>query len=254
MKITEFTVDELDLFRNKCSFTDEERTCFEMKIKDASDIELAFALNCSESKVAFVKRKMRAKIDEVLRQNVRKANYLQQFPTCGNCQQRVLHTMAEWARLPDFLSIKGQEYVYTDYRTEGKINYPRSKMGDGVTYVSELPFYTSCITEEDMERWDNKPDTTSNDFGKVIIIDSSYTKDNKFVFPTDGYVTLTFDREREGEFAEVEIYGASEKSSFKLKKYTDIDRQSKEVFVRKGMKCVYLRTSDNAEIKFIPLI
>lgn len=253
MKISEFTLDELNLFRTQCSFTDEERTCFEMKIKDASDIELAFALTCSDSKVAFVKRKMRAKMDEVLRQNVRKANYPQHFPSCGNCQQRVLHTMAEWAKLPDFISVKGQEYVYTDYRTEGKINYPRSKMGDGITYVSELPFYTSCITEEDMERWDNKPDTTSNDFGKFIKIDNQYAGDKKFRFPTKGYVTLEFNSPGI-EHAEVRIYGASGQTYFTLSKYTERDNQSKEIMVEKGMQCEYVSASDNAEIKFYPLV
>ena len=253
MKITEFTLDELNMFRTQCSFTDEERTCFEMKIKDATDIELAFALNCSDSKVAFVKRKMRAKMDEVLRQNVRKANYPQQFPSCCNCQQRVLHTMAEWAKLPDFISVKGQEYVYTDYRTEGKINYPRSKMGDGEHYVSELPFYTSCLTEEDIDRWDNKPDTTSNDFGKIIKIDNQYVGDKKFRFPTKGYVTLEFNSPGI-EHAEVRIYGASGQTYFTLSKYTECDNQSKEIMVEKGMQCEYVSASDNAEIKFYPLV
>ena len=145
MKISAFTLDELNLFRSQCSFTESEAACFEMKAKDETDVAIAFALNVSASTVSVIKRRMRSKIDEVLRQNVRKAAYPQYHPSCGNCQQRVLHTMAEWARLPDFISVKGQEYVYTDYRTEGKINYPRSKMGDGEHYVSELPFYTSCF-------------------------------------------------------------------------------------------------------------
>ena len=78
-----------------------------MKAKDATDIEIAFALNVSDSTVSVIKRKMRTKIDEVLRAYVRKANYPQQYPSCHNCQQRVLHTMAEWAKLPDFISVKG---------------------------------------------------------------------------------------------------------------------------------------------------
>lgn len=131
MKISAFTLDELNLFRSQCSFTESEAACFELKARDETDVAIAFALNVSASTVSVIKRRMRSKIDEVLRQNVRKAAYPQQYPSCGNCQQRVLHTMAEWARLPDFLSVKGQEYVYTDYRTEGTINYPRSKMGDG---------------------------------------------------------------------------------------------------------------------------
>lgn len=253
MKISAFTLDELNLFRSQCSFTESEAACFELKARDETDVAIAFALNVSASTVSVIKRRMRSKIDEVLRQNVRKAAYPQQYPSCGNCQQRVLHTMAEWARLPDFISVKGQEYVYTDYRTEKGVDYPRSKMGDGVNYVSELPFYTSCLTEEDIDRWDNKPDTTSNDFGKIIKIDNQYVGDKKFKFPTKGYVTLEFNSPGI-EHAEVRIYGASGQTYFTLSKYTERDNQSKEIMVEKGMQCEYVSASDNAEIKFYPLV
>lgn len=252
MKISAFTTDELNLLREKCSFTDNESKCFEMKAKDATDIEIAFALNVSDSTVSVIKRKMRTKIDEVLRAYVRKANYPQQYPSCHNCQQRVLHTMAEWAKLPDFISVKGQEYVYTDYRTEGSVNYPRSKMGDGVHYVSDLPFYTSCITEEDLERWDNKPDTNCNDFGAVIGIDDKYAGDDRFKFPSDGYLMLEFDNS--DDYAKVFIYGASGVMSFEFEKPPYINIHSKEVFVRKGMRCEYHDASKGAHIKFVPLV
>lgn len=253
MKISDFTSDELDLLRQKCNFTDNELACFEMKARDESDVAITLALNVSESTVSVIKRKMRSKIDEVLRQNVRKATYPQSYPNCNGCKPPISHTMREWANMPDFVSVKGQEYIYEDYRTEGDINYPRAKMGDGKHYVSELPFYTSCITEEDIERWDNKPDTTSNHFGEIITIDHTYVGDNKFVFPTKGYVTLEF-KANGLEHAEVRIYGASGKTYFTLLKYTEHDNQSKEIMVEKGMMCEYISASESAEIKFYPLI
>jgi DNA-binding CsgD family transcriptional regulator len=252
MKISAFTTDELDLFRNKCSFTDNERQCFEMKVKDATDIEIAFALNVSDSTVSVIKRKMRTKIDEVLRTYVRKANYPQNYQQCNGCKPPISHTMTEWAKLPDMISIKGQEYIYEDYRTEGDINYPRAKMGDGVHYISELPFYTSCITEEDIERWDNKPDTTCNDFGTVVDIDDKYKGEDRFKFPSDGYLMLEFDGS--DDYAKVFIYGASGTMSFAFEKPPYINIHSKEVFVRKGMRCEYHDASKGAHVKFVPLV
>ena len=259
MKICQFTQQELDLLRNECNFTDMESKCFELKAKDYTDVQLAIELNVSESTIAVTMRRIRNKVDIVLRRRVQQYEPQRAFNGCGGaCGQKVYHTMDEWARIPDFMSMRGVEYIYADYRTEVvngvEINVPRIKYGDGVHPVSELPFATMSIMDTDMEYWDNKPDTESNDFGKTVLIDSKYSDKNKFVFPTDGYVMLTFDRECECEFAEAEIYGASEKSSFKLKKYTDVDRQSKEVFVKKGMKCAYVGASDHAQIKFVPLV
>ena len=45
MKISEFTLDELNLFRTQCSFTESEAACFEMKAKDETDVAIEFALN-----------------------------------------------------------------------------------------------------------------------------------------------------------------------------------------------------------------
>lgn len=259
MKISTYTTEELELLRERCNFTDTEMNIFNLKAKDFTNTQIAMELGMSESSLAIANRRIRDKVTFVMERHVQEIRSSDHLGGCvRDCPNKIYHTMAEWSRIPDFLSTRGVEYIYADYRTEIingiEVNVPRVKYGDGVHSVSQLPFATMSIIESDMERWDNKPDMESNDFGKVIVIDSSYTKDNKFVFPTDGYITLTFDRDHENEFAEVEIYGASERSCFKLKKYTDIDRQSKEVFVRKGMKCAYLCTSDNAEIKFIPLI
>lgn len=258
MKISAYTTDEINMLKEKCNFSPSEMKIFELKAKDYSNVQIAMTMGMSESSLAIANRRIREKVTFVMERHVQEMRSSAQSVGCDGCRSRVYHTMAEWSRIPDFLSGKGVEYVYGDYRTEIingiEVNIPRIKYGDGIHSVSELPFATMSITESDMERWDNKPDMENNDFGKTIIIDDRYTKDNKFVFPSDGYVTLSFNSNDEGEAAEVEIYGASEKFGFTLRKCADIDRQSKEVFVRKGMKCVFMMATEKAEIKFYPLM
>ena len=76
----------------------------------------------------------------------------------------IMKTKAEWAALPTMMSKKGVFYVYTDYRQEENpvtheiVNIPAMKIGDGMSYVVDLPFTTLAITEEDIERWNNKSD------------------------------------------------------------------------------------------------
>ena len=255
MKICQFTQSELELLRRECNFTDIESKCFEAKAKDCSDVQLAMSLNISESSVAVIMRRVRNKIAIVLRHNVQQ---LDNSPSNGcdrGCPNIVYHTMAEWARIPDYLSTKGVMYVYADYRTENGVNIPRIKFGDGVNPLSEVPFATMSITDDDMSYWDGRTEFDGNNFGEIITIDRAFDRENKFVFPTDGYLMLKFKKEHEtAEHAEVEIYSASEQSYFILSKYTDVDKQSKEVFVRRGMKCAYVSASDNAEIRFIPLV
>ena len=68
-------------------------------------------------------------------------------------------TKAEWAQVPQMMSVNRVLYVYSDYRQEENpvtheiINIPRIKIGDGVSYVADLPFATMSITEEDIARW-----------------------------------------------------------------------------------------------------
>lgn len=255
MKICNFTQSELDILRNECNFTEIESECFELKAKDCKDFQLAMKLNISESTVAVIMRRVRTKIDTVLRQHAKSVEYTQ-TTNCGQCPSKVYHTMEEWARIPDFLSTKGTEYIYADYRTEVvngiEVNIPRIKYGDGIHRISELPFATIAATDEDVEYWDNKPDTANNDFGKIVEIDSKYSKDNKFVFPTDGYLMLEFDNAI--AFAKVNIYGANGNSFFTFEKPRQIDIHSKEVFVKRGMECEYVYSSDGAKIRFVPLV
>ena len=252
MKICQFTQKELDLLREECNFTEIESRCFESKAKDYSDVRIAMELNISESSVAVIMRKVRSKITAVLRHNVQKLDYSQATGCDRGCPNIVYHSMAEWARIPDFLSTKGTIYVYADYRTENNINVPRIKIGDGISSLSEIPFATMSITDADMEYWDNKPDTESNDFGKIVYLSDKYKGDTKFVFPTDGYLMLEFDDCL--DFASVNIYGAKGEFYFIFEKRRQIDIHSKEVFVKKGMKCEYVNASEGAKIKYVPLI
>ena len=251
MKINDFTQDYIDLFLEKCNFTEEERRIFEYKKQQWTDIKIAFEMNMSESNVQAKMRKIRYKMDEVLRQHTRNTENNPQVSCCGHCIMS--HTMEEWAKIPNFLSTKGMFYIFSDYRTENEVNIPRIKIGDGLSPLSELPFATMSITDSDMSYWDDKPDMENNDFGKEIIIDDTYNKDNHFIFPTDGYVTLEFDNKTK-EHAIAHIYGANGKTGFEFSKYTDRDNQSKEVFVKKGMQCEFISASPNAIIKFVPLV
>lgn len=70
-------------------------------------------------------------------------------------------TKAEWAAIPQYMSKNRVLYVYSDYRQEfdtttGKvINIPGVKIGDGVSYVIDLPFMTEPVTQADIDRWNN---------------------------------------------------------------------------------------------------
>jgi len=86
-------------------------------------------------------------------------------------------TKAEWAEVPQMMSVNRVLYVYSDYRQEENpvtheiINIPRIKIGDGVSYVADLPFATMSITEEDIARW--------NDGGMKVRVDD---ETNSLVF------------------------------------------------------------------------
>ena len=86
-------------------------------------------------------------------------------------------TKAEWAQVPQMMSVNRVLYVYSDYRQEENpvtheiINIPRVKIGDGVSYVADLPFATMSITEEDIARW--------NDGGMKVRVDD---ETNSLVF------------------------------------------------------------------------
>lgn len=66
MRICDFTVPELNRFRDQCNFTDIERKCFDLKAKGCTNIELAMKLNVSESTITVTMRCVRRKIIKIL--------------------------------------------------------------------------------------------------------------------------------------------------------------------------------------------
>ena len=66
MKIHDFTVPELDMFRELCNFTEDERAYFELKAKDTSNVQIALQMHISESKVSSLARKVKSKIIRVI--------------------------------------------------------------------------------------------------------------------------------------------------------------------------------------------
>lgn len=62
----EFTEPECDRFREKCNFTPDEMAVFNLRVKDQSRVEIAMALQMSESSVDRRIRNIKRKIHKVL--------------------------------------------------------------------------------------------------------------------------------------------------------------------------------------------
>lgn len=68
----------------------------------------------------------------------------------------VAHTANEWRALSNYRSKPASLYIYTDYRQEDGEYIPAIKIGDGNSYVNNLPFFDTGVTEGDREFWNNK--------------------------------------------------------------------------------------------------
>lgn len=172
MKISQFTVKELDTFRKECNFTTLESQCFELKAKNCTNVELGMKLNICDSTVSTTMKSVRAKITSVLEQRATEKpkndnvadnlntslSYLLQFVSKILENTPLIpesHSIKEWAEMPDRVSIKDKFYVVSDYRTDDNSpSVPRFKYGDGVTMISKLPFCTAAITDNDVRLWD----------------------------------------------------------------------------------------------------
>lgn len=66
MLIRDFTVPELDKFRQLCNFTQQELVYFELKAKDKSNIEISFIMNISTAQVSKLAKRVKSKIIRVL--------------------------------------------------------------------------------------------------------------------------------------------------------------------------------------------
>jgi hypothetical protein len=66
MKICDFTLPELERFRELCNFTSDEMEYFNLRAEDKSNIQISFEMNVSESKVSKLAKKVRSKILRVI--------------------------------------------------------------------------------------------------------------------------------------------------------------------------------------------
>ena len=65
MKIYDFTIPELDYFREKCNFTPEEKEVFEYRAKNMSLEYIAEIMNISVSTAKRISRRVNKKIIKV---------------------------------------------------------------------------------------------------------------------------------------------------------------------------------------------
>ena len=66
MKIQNFSPDELDTFRRLCNFTKDERTFFELRLKNCSNVKIALQMNVSESTVSNLAKRVKSKIKRII--------------------------------------------------------------------------------------------------------------------------------------------------------------------------------------------
>lgn len=66
MKIRDFVEWELQMFRDKCNFTDDELQYFNLRARDRTNLEIAFIMNVSEAQVSKLAKRVKSKIIKVL--------------------------------------------------------------------------------------------------------------------------------------------------------------------------------------------
>ncbi len=66
MKIRDFTVPELNRFRELCNFTDDELQYFNLRSRDKSNVQIALEMNVSEPQVSKLAKRVKNKIYRVL--------------------------------------------------------------------------------------------------------------------------------------------------------------------------------------------
>lgn len=64
MQLYDFTVPELNTFRELCNFTPDELQYFELRSAYKSNVQIAMIMHVSEAKVSKLARKVKDKISE----------------------------------------------------------------------------------------------------------------------------------------------------------------------------------------------
>lgn len=66
MQIYDFTVPELEVFRELCNFTPQELEYFNLRAKCKSNVQISLEMNVSESQVSKLARKVKDKIKRII--------------------------------------------------------------------------------------------------------------------------------------------------------------------------------------------
>lgn len=66
MLIKDFTLPELEYFRENCNFTEDELAYFNYRARGMSNVYIALEMNISESTVSRLARKVKSKILKVI--------------------------------------------------------------------------------------------------------------------------------------------------------------------------------------------
>lgn len=65
MQIYDYTVPELQRYRELCNFIDDEMEYFNLRSIGKSNIQIAIEMNVSEAQVSKIAKRVRAKMDRV---------------------------------------------------------------------------------------------------------------------------------------------------------------------------------------------
>jgi len=66
VQVYDFTVPELNMFREKCNFLDDELEYFNLRARGMSNVQIALEMHVSESKVSKLARKVKSKMLRIL--------------------------------------------------------------------------------------------------------------------------------------------------------------------------------------------
>lgn len=66
MQIYDFTVPELEVFRELCNFSEDELEYFNLRARRKSNVEIAMTMCVSESQVSKLARRVKNKIKRII--------------------------------------------------------------------------------------------------------------------------------------------------------------------------------------------
>lgn len=66
MKIRDFTIPELNRFRELCNFTNSELEYFNLRARDKSNIEISMEMNISEVQVSKLAKRVKEKMKRII--------------------------------------------------------------------------------------------------------------------------------------------------------------------------------------------